>query len=329
MKLVKAGKNTDDKRRCNARKTTTTDDLIATVATAVEDDRRVRVKALAKAFNVASGTIFNIIHNDLGLVKKSARWVPKLLSPNQMEKRVETSAAFVQLVQEKGRGILSRIVTMDKSAVSMHTPETKRQSMQWLKKGVPGPVKAKVTATRAKQMVLAFFDDQGMVYTNYVPRGVSVNAAYIVDALRTFLKALQKKRPDIVAGERFLQWDNTLVHTAEVVQTFLVKNSIQLIPHPPTLLTLLQRTFSCSHAKEGALGQDFDFHGVQNHVERGHQNHHERRLRRGLHEVVRAMRKMRLNRRKLCREVLENKYSPNYNAFCFICVLQFDFERTP
>jgi hypothetical protein len=38
-----------------------------------------------------------------------------------MEKRVETLAALVQLVQEKGRGILSRIVTMDESAVSMHT----------------------------------------------------------------------------------------------------------------------------------------------------------------------------------------------------------------
>jgi hypothetical protein len=68
---------------------------------------------------------------------------------------------------------------MDKSAASMHTPETKCQSMQWLKKGAPGPVKAEVVATRAKQMVLAFFDDQGMVYTNYVLRGVSVDVAYI------------------------------------------------------------------------------------------------------------------------------------------------------
>jgi hypothetical protein len=25
---------------------------------------------------------------------------------------------------------------------------------------------------------------------------------------------------------------------------------------------------------------------------------------------------------------ISNNSSPNYNAFCFICVLQFDFERT-
>jgi hypothetical protein len=63
------------------------------------------VQSLCKAFDTSAGTILNIIHDDLGLVKKSARWVPKLLSPDQMEKRVETLAAFVQLVQEKGQGI--------------------------------------------------------------------------------------------------------------------------------------------------------------------------------------------------------------------------------
>jgi hypothetical protein len=150
-----------------------------------------------------------------------------------MEKRVETLAAFVQVLQEKGRGILSRIVTMDESTVSMHTPETKHQSMQWLKKGAPDPVKAKVFATRTKQMVLEFFDDQGMVYMNYIPGGMSVNAAYIDDALQRFLKALQKKRPNLVAGEWFLHWENALVHTAQVMQSFLMQNSIQLILHPP------------------------------------------------------------------------------------------------
>jgi hypothetical protein len=57
---------------------------------------------------------------------------------------------------------------------------------------MPSHFKAKVVATHTKQMVLVFFDDQGMVYTNYVPREGTVNAAYIVDALWRFLKALRK-----------------------------------------------------------------------------------------------------------------------------------------
>jgi hypothetical protein len=32
-------------------------------------------------------------------------------------------------------------------------------------------------------MALAFFDAKGLIYTNFVPRGKTVNAAYIVEAL--------------------------------------------------------------------------------------------------------------------------------------------------
>jgi hypothetical protein len=32
-------------------------------------------------------------------------------------------------------------------------------------------------------MVLAFFDANGIIYTNYVPKGTTVNANYIMEAL--------------------------------------------------------------------------------------------------------------------------------------------------
>ncbi len=146
------------------------------------------------------GTIFAILQEDLGLVK-SARWVPKLLSQEQIDRRVETSAAFVKQIQNKGKSFLGKIITMDESGVSMHTPTTKMQSEQWLKKGMPGPIKAKVAASRTKQMVLAFFDNKGVIYTNYVPRGATVNGDYIIKALKGFLKALRLKRPDLEPGE--------------------------------------------------------------------------------------------------------------------------------
>jgi histone-lysine N-methyltransferase SETMAR len=147
-----------------------------------------------------------------------------------MDRRVvETSAAFVKLIQNKGKSFLGKIITMDESAVSMHTPTSKVQSKQWLKKGTPGPInKAKVTASRTKQMVLAFFDSKGVIYMNYVPRGATVNGDYIIKALKNFLK-----RPDLEPGEWMFHWDNAPVHTAEKVQRFLAKRQIQVIPHPP------------------------------------------------------------------------------------------------
>jgi hypothetical protein len=50
------------------------------------------------------------------------------------------------------------------------------------------------------------------------------------------LKALQKTRPNLVAGEWFLHWDNVLVHTAQLVQSFLEENSIHpTYPYSPDM----------------------------------------------------------------------------------------------
>jgi hypothetical protein len=68
---------------------------------------------------------------------------------------------------------------LDESTLSFHTPETKQQSRQWLPNGQPGPVKAKIHAARTKHMVLAFFNNKGLFYTNYVLRRNMVNARYI------------------------------------------------------------------------------------------------------------------------------------------------------
>ncbi len=114
------------------------------------------------------------------------------------------------MIRQRSKAILDSVVMMDESAVLFHTPETKQLSKQWLKKGAPGPIKAKVHTTRAKQMVLAFFDSKGLIYTNYVPRGTTVNAKYIVEALGNFIKIFKKKRPILAAGDWFLLHHNSV-----------------------------------------------------------------------------------------------------------------------
>ena len=233
LKKVKEGKNAEDLRQFNGQRTVRTDNLIAAVSAAIEEDRRVTINEIAQDLGVSYGTVYNIIHDDLGLEKLSARWVPKLLSQEQKQARVESSMAFVKMVERKGLEVLNKIVTMDESSVSFHTPATKKQSKEWTKKGQPGPIKAKVHASRTSQMVLAFFDNQGPIYTNYVPRGTTVNANYIVGALGNFMKYFKKKRPEMAAGEWFFHWDNAPVHTAAVVKEWIAAHGVKMIAHPP------------------------------------------------------------------------------------------------
>lgn len=66
-----------------------------------------------------------------------------------------------------------------------------------------------------------------------VPRGTTVNAEYIVGALKMFLKRLRQKRPELIKNGFILHWDNAPVHTAQTVQQFLAKKNIEVLAHPP------------------------------------------------------------------------------------------------
>jgi histone-lysine N-methyltransferase SETMAR len=108
-----------------------------------------------------------------------------------------------------------------------------RGSQNWIKKGSPGPVKAKVAASRTKQMLVAFFDKKGLVYTHIVPRGVTINPNYTIIVLGKLMKHLRIKRPETIEQEWFLHCDNAPVHTAAIVKNWLAARAIQMLPHPP------------------------------------------------------------------------------------------------
>ena len=75
--------------------------LIAAVAAAVHEDGRGGIQDLLTANEVSIGTIYNILHDDLGLIKKSARWVPKLLNEEQKQERVRICTNFIAADQRK------------------------------------------------------------------------------------------------------------------------------------------------------------------------------------------------------------------------------------
>jgi histone-lysine N-methyltransferase SETMAR len=129
--------------------------------------------------------------------------------------------------------LLDGIVTMDEFLVSFHLHQTKQQSKLWLVKGQPGLIKAKVHAFRTKQMVLAFFDSKGLIYTNHVPRGTMVNSKYIVEALGKFLKVFNQKRPEMAAGDWRFHWENAPVHTTTTVMDWMAARQFKVIKHPP------------------------------------------------------------------------------------------------
>ncbi len=163
--------------------------------------------------------------------------------------------------------------TIDEPAVSFHTPETKQQSKLCTKKIKLGPIKAKVHVTRSKLMVLAFFNNKGLIYINYVPRGKTVNANYIVKALSRVLTVFKKKRLNMAAREWFVYWGNAPIYKAAIVKDWVAAKDFRLIEHPPIRWTSLRWTCSCSRPSRGSGEQDYNPEDLRVHVEGGCLDH--------------------------------------------------------
>ena len=65
-----------------------TPEIIDKVHDIVLTDRRVKVRELVEATGISHGTVISILHEQLGMKKLSARWVPHLLTVDHKRDRV-------------------------------------------------------------------------------------------------------------------------------------------------------------------------------------------------------------------------------------------------
>jgi len=66
---------------------------------------------------------------------------------------------------------MSSVITGDESWVNGYDPETKQMSSQWKTASSPRPKKVQQVKSNVKTMLIAFFDTDGLIHHEYVPRG--------------------------------------------------------------------------------------------------------------------------------------------------------------
>jgi len=144
---------------------------------------------------------------------------------------VRVCKKLVTAVNRDTLAYLDEVVTMDETMVSLHTTESKIMLKQWVEKGQPFPIKARVHASPNKIMVLAFVYSKGLTYTNNVPHGTTNNSAFIIKALQVLMKGLRQKRPRIERQGFKLHWDNAPVHTSAAIWDWLAAKDIAVLLH--------------------------------------------------------------------------------------------------
>jgi hypothetical protein len=93
--------------------------------------------------------------------------------------------------------------------------------MQWKTTHSPRPKMARMPKSKIKTMLVVFFNIQGIIMTQYVPPGQTVNQTYYTELLTKLRGKILRKRPELWKNGWILHQDNAPAHNALSVQQFL------------------------------------------------------------------------------------------------------------
>lgn len=231
-KLFREGRElVEDDQRAGRPLTSRTDDNVLKIKQLLNSDRRLGIKLISDEMNLSYGTVQRIITEDLSMRKVCAKMVPKVLSDEQKELRVEISQEILDCLEEDEH-FLDNVITGDETWVFQYDPETKRQSEEWHTAQSPRQKKARMSKSKVKSMLIAFFDRRGIVHKEFVPPGQIVNARFYVEVLTRLRNRITRVRPDLV-GKWKLHHDNAPCHGAWIVRDLLAKFGVSTLSHPP------------------------------------------------------------------------------------------------
>ena len=116
-----------DDERYGRSKEVRTPELIGQIKNFMDKDRRVSIETISAQFDVSVGTVHKIIREELKMRKICAKFVPRVLREDQIERRFRDSKEMVELINSDP-AVLDALVTCDESWIYCYDPETKRQS---------------------------------------------------------------------------------------------------------------------------------------------------------------------------------------------------------
>ncbi|GBP79134.1 Histone-lysine N-methyltransferase SETMAR [Eumeta japonica] len=138
--------------------------------------KMILAQGIAEELQISKERVGEIIHEHMNMRKISARWVPKMLTPFDKQRRLQTSKDFLELVEDNIDEICVQIVTVNETWVRQYDPESKQESMQWTKKEEKPPKKFKareaVVQKRRGKLTrgVLFLQDNASVHTARVSR---------------------------------------------------------------------------------------------------------------------------------------------------------------
>ncbi|KAF7276999.1 hypothetical protein GWI33_009573 [Rhynchophorus ferrugineus] len=88
---------------------------------------------------ISTERVHHIIHEYLGMRKPCTKWVPRNLTLDQKQRRVDDSEQYLKMMKRNKPEFLRRSVTMDETWLHHFTPKSNRQLSEWTGHDKPAP----------------------------------------------------------------------------------------------------------------------------------------------------------------------------------------------
>ena len=163
----------------------------------VLNDRKVKVRELADMLKISAERVHHILHEHLQMKKLCARWVPRLLTIDEKQRRVDDSERNLELFQRNPNEFFRRFVAMDETWIHYYTPESKWASAEWLEPHESRPKRPKVQKSAGKVLASVFWDAHGIILIDYLENERTITGEYYAALLDQLSKEIKKKRPQM------------------------------------------------------------------------------------------------------------------------------------
>ncbi len=207
----------------------------------MQEHRNCTLQDVAAEVNVSVTSAHRILKKDLKLSKICPKFVPKELTAEQ-KRSCQTMAQENLNLMAEDPDVLDKIVTGDKSWISIFEMPTKQSSSQWHPKGTHllRPQKPLPQRSEKKSMLTVFFDRRGVILAKFAPPGETIDTDSYCQTLRTLKERLRKKRPQLWTRPNpqssrpfLLHNDNAPSHTSVPTLALIGESGIDMLAHPP------------------------------------------------------------------------------------------------
>lgn len=191
--------------------------------------RRITTAELSHRLNISVGSAHSIL-GELGIRKLCSRFVPKFLTGEMCERRLDCCKSNLKLLDEYGSRFLENIVTEDETPLSLYSPESKRESSEWRMPHESAARKLRCGTAHGREFMLSvFWDRQGIIKLDFLQKGYTMDGAYYSNLLNEVRKGRRKTR----GIPLFLLHDNAPIHSCTVTTATIQQCGFELLQHPP------------------------------------------------------------------------------------------------